>query len=85
MLQLIQQYFILTLNVVSIARHHEEQKGVALDMTEESQAESLPLTGTFDDTRYIGHHETLAVTIADDAQRWFHRRKRIVGNLRLRT
>ena len=82
LLQFIEQDLILLPDVVRIARHHEEQQGVALDMAEEPQSEPLPLACPFDDSRNIRHHETLAVTIADDAQRRFHGGKRIVGDLR---
>ena len=35
-------------------------------MTEETQAESLTFTGSFDDTWNISHNETLVITIADN-------------------
>ena len=53
-------------------------------MTKESQTESFTLRGALDDTRDICHHKRLAVTIADDAQRGFHRGERIVSYLRTR-
>ena len=34
--QLIEQEFILLLDVVSISRHHKEEQGVALDVSEEA-------------------------------------------------
>ena len=84
-LQFAQQYFIFFLDVVSIARNHEEQQRVALNMTEESQTQTFSFARTLDDARNISHDKTLVIAIIYDTQRWFERSKRIVCNLRTGT
>ena len=64
--QLVQQNLIFALDVIRIARHHEEQQGVALDMTQEAESESLTLRGSLDDAWDVGHHKRLLVAIAHD-------------------
>ena len=64
----VEQHFIFSLDVVGVARHHKEKERVALNVAEETQTEALTLTGTFDDTRNIGHHKGAVVTIRHDAQ-----------------
>ena len=84
-LQFAQQYFIFFLDVVSIARNHEEQQRVALNMAEESQAQTFSFARALDDARNISHDKTLVIAIIYDTQRWFERSKRIVCNLRTGT
>ena len=80
-LQLAQQYLVFLLDIVGIARNHEEEQGVALDVSEESQSQALSFARSLDNTRDISHHETLMVAVIHDAQRWLEGGKRIVGDL----
>ena len=82
LLKLVLQQFVLALDVVGVARHHEEQKRVALDVAQEAQTESLAFACSLDDSRDVCHHERLVVAVVDDAERRFERGERVVGNLR---
>ena len=82
LLQLVEQDFIFAADVIGVAGNHEEQQRVALDVTKEAQTEAASLAGTLDDAGDVGHDERLVVAIGHDAQRGFHRREGIVGNLR---
>ena len=82
LLQLVEQYLVFVLDVIGIARHHEEQQRVALDMSQKAQSETFTLGGTLDDAGNVGHDERLLVAIAYDAQRGLHGGKGVVGYLR---
>ena len=62
-----------------------EQQRVALNMAEESQAQTFSFARALDDARNISHDKTLVIAIIYDTQRWFERSKRIVCNLRTGT
>ena len=83
--QFAEQDLVLMLDVVRIARHHEEQEGVALDVTKEAKSQASALGSALDDARNVGHHEGLPVAIGHDAERGLHRREGIACNLRPRT
>ena len=68
LLQLVEQDFILAADVIGVAGHHEEQQGVALDVTKEAQTEAASLAGTLDEAWNVGHDERLVVAIGHDAQ-----------------
>ena len=80
--QLIEQDVIFLGDMVRIARHHEKQEGVTLDMAKEAKSKSFSFRCALDDSRDIGHDEGFSVTTGHDAERGFHGREGIVGNLR---
>ena len=81
-LKLVKQDFVLFLYVVSVARHHEQQQGVALYVAQEAQTEPASFARAFYYPGNVGHYERLAVVIAYDAERRFKRCERIVCYLR---
>ena len=80
--KLVEEDVIFLEDIVGITGNHEEQQGVALDMTQETKAEALSSGSTFNDTGNIGHHKGFIVTIAHDTQGRFHSGEGIVGYLR---
>ena len=80
--QLVEQHLVLFLDVVGIARHHEEQKRVALDVPQKAQPQAFSFACALDDAGDVGHHKRLMVVIGHDAQRWFEGGEGVVGNLR---
>ena len=81
--ELIAQNLIFSLDVVGIARYHEQQHSVTLNVTQEAQSQAFTLTGALDDTGDVGHHKRLLTTIAHDAQVGLKSGKWIVSNLGL--
>ena len=82
--ELVQEYVVLLTDVVAVGRHHEQQQGVALDVSQEAQSQSFARTGSFDDAGNVRHHKRFAVAIGHDAQIGFQRCKRIIGDFGLR-
>ena len=68
-------------DVVLLHADHEEQYGVALDVAEEAYAYALAFVGSLDDSGDVGHHERLAVVVADYAEVWFEGREGVGRNL----
>ena len=56
--------------------------GLFIDMTEETQPESLSFACPLDDAGYVGHDKRLSLTVGNDTKVRFKRGERIVGNLR---
>ena len=57
LLQFVEQYLIFVLDVVGIARHHEQQKRITFDVTQKAKPQTFTRTCTFYDARNVGHHE----------------------------
>ena len=85
LLQFVEQHLVFTLYVIGISGNHEKQKRVSLYMSQEPQSESLTLTCSLDDARYVSHNKRLVVVVGNDAETWLKGGKRIIGNLRTRT
>ena len=56
-MELTEKYLVISLDVVGVSRHHEQQHGVALDMAEEAESETLAFGSTLDDAGNVGHYE----------------------------
>ena len=55
--QLIKQKLIFLLDIISITRNHEQQQGVALNMTKETKTKTFTLGSPFYDSRDISHYK----------------------------
>ena len=79
--QFAKQHLIFMTDVVRIARYHEKQEGVTLDMTQESKSQATAFGSAFDDARNVGHYKGLSVSVRHNAERRFHCCERIACNL----
>ena len=77
--QLRQQDLVFPPDVLSIARHHEEEQRVSFNVAQEAQSQTTPFGGSFNDTRNVGHDKRFAVTIRHHAETRLHGGERIVG------
>ena len=48
---------VFLFNIVGIRRNHKQKQRVSFDMAKETESETFPFTGSFNNTGNIGHHE----------------------------
>ena len=79
--QFAQQDAVFLGNMVGVAGHHEEEKGVTLNVAQKAQSQPAPLGCALDDAGNVGHHKRLTLAIGHYAQAGLHGGKGIVGYL----
>ena len=80
-LQFVEQDMVLRCDVFRRGRHHEQQDGIALDMSQEAQSEPLAFGSALNDSRDVCHAERLPIAIGDNAQLGGEGGEGIVGYL----